>query len=108
MLGKKHPAEGRNPGSDSPVVPFNSSRSYNVLFLESKSTEPPAQIRAFEDSWTWDRQAVETLDELTQTAPASLVNLLKCLRAVPGPFPYEVGTSTGFIQMSRANGNNSR
>lgn len=52
--------------------PFNSSRNYNVLFRDSNGTEPPAQIRAFEDSWTWDQEAVETLEDLTRTAPASL------------------------------------
>ena len=41
--------------------PFNSSRNYNVLFRETNGTDAPAQIRAFEDSWTWDRQALETL-----------------------------------------------
>ena len=30
--------------------PFNSNRSYNVLFREAKGTESEAQIEAFEDS----------------------------------------------------------
>lgn len=57
--------------------PFNSSRNYNVLFRESNGTDAPAQIRAFEDSWTWNLQAVETLEELMQTAPPALVSLLQ-------------------------------
>jgi site-specific DNA-methyltransferase (adenine-specific) len=31
--------------------PFNSNRSYNVLFKEAGKGESPAQIEAFEDTW---------------------------------------------------------
>ena len=31
--------------------PFNSSRSYNVLFKEESGQESGAQITAFEDTW---------------------------------------------------------
>ena len=33
--------------------PFNSNRSYNVLFKEAKGGEAEAQIEAFEDTWHW-------------------------------------------------------
>ncbi len=33
--------------------PFNSSRSYNLLFKQVKGEPSPAQIHAFEDTWTW-------------------------------------------------------
>ncbi len=33
--------------------PFNSSRSYNLLFKQVKGDPSPAQIHAFEDTWTW-------------------------------------------------------
>ena len=67
--------------------PFNSSRNYNVLFRETNGTDARSQIRAFEDSWTWDRQAVETLEELTQTAPAPLVDLLNAFVPFLGRSP---------------------
>lgn len=35
--------------------PFNSNRSYNVLFKESRGTESEAQIQAFEDTWHWGK-----------------------------------------------------
>ncbi len=35
--------------------PFNSKRSYNVLFKRKSGEEPAAQIQAFDDSWTWDQ-----------------------------------------------------
>jgi site-specific DNA-methyltransferase (adenine-specific) len=33
--------------------PFNSSRNYNLLFKQVKGELSPAQIMAFEDTWTW-------------------------------------------------------
>ncbi|MEW6338263.1 MAG: DNA methyltransferase [Acidobacteriota bacterium] len=33
--------------------PFNSARSYNLLFKQVKGEPSPAQIHAFEDTWTW-------------------------------------------------------
>lgn len=34
--------------------PFNSNRSYNVLFREESGADSPAQMTAFEDTWHWD------------------------------------------------------
>lgn len=33
--------------------PFNSNRSYNLLFKDEKGVQAPSQIRAFEDTWSW-------------------------------------------------------
>ena len=33
--------------------PFNSNRSYNVLFREVTGASSEAQIEAFEDTWKW-------------------------------------------------------
>ena len=44
--------------------PFNSNRSYNVLFKESRGAEAEAQIEAFEDSWHWTTHTAETYDEV--------------------------------------------
>lgn len=34
--------------------PFNSNRSYNVLFKNEAGTESESQITAFEDTWHWN------------------------------------------------------
>ena len=34
--------------------PFKSQQSYNVLFKESTGAPEAAQIKAFEETWTWD------------------------------------------------------
>ncbi|HEY7343449.1 MAG TPA: DNA methyltransferase [Ktedonobacterales bacterium] len=39
--------------------PFNSSRSYNVLFKNENGAESDAQIEAFEDTWHWTRNGAE-------------------------------------------------
>lgn len=35
--------------------PFNSKATYNVLFGEQNGSKAAAQIKAFEDTWRWDR-----------------------------------------------------
>jgi site-specific DNA-methyltransferase (adenine-specific) len=39
--------------------PFNSNRSYNVLFRD-ESGHSEAQIEAFEDTWHWGETAEQT------------------------------------------------
>ncbi|HEY2847955.1 MAG TPA: hypothetical protein VGI80_09060 [Pyrinomonadaceae bacterium] len=33
--------------------PFNSNRSYNVLFKDESGIEADSQIKAFDDTWHW-------------------------------------------------------
>lgn len=44
--------------------PFNSNATYNVLFAEQDGAEAAAQIRAFEDTWIWDRSASAAYEEV--------------------------------------------
>lgn len=44
--------------------PFNSNRTYNVLFRDESGREAEAQIEAFEDTWHWSHTAEETYHEL--------------------------------------------
>ena len=43
--------------------PFNSDRSYNVIFREAAGVDAEAQIEAFGDTWHWTAHTVETFDE---------------------------------------------
>ena len=56
--------------------PFNSNRDYNVIFKEATGEESEAQLQAFSDSWHWTAKTQETLEELTETAPSKLVDLI--------------------------------
>jgi len=68
--------------------PFNSQQSYNVLFKEAAGTLAAAQIRAFEDTWTWDTAANEALTRIhqDQAVPAPLVELMKTEAATAGTY----------------------
>ena len=42
--------------------PFNSNATYNVLFAQKDGSQSSAQIRAFEDTWQWDENAIWTYE----------------------------------------------
>lgn len=59
--------------------PFNSNADYNVIFTEPGGEQSQAQIRAFDDTWQWDRIACEeALKDLGgQTGKPELVELIQ-------------------------------
>ena len=59
--------------------PFNSSRSYNVLFADESGKESQAQITAFEDTWHWDQSAARTYHEMIQNGPLDVVKVIGSL-----------------------------
>ncbi|MCY4009987.1 MAG: DNA methyltransferase [Anaerolineaceae bacterium] len=59
--------------------PFNSNRSYNVLFKDESGRDSEAQITAFEDSWHWGRSTEELYSELLGSAPARVARVLAAL-----------------------------
>ena len=64
--------------------PFNSNRSYNVLFREEGGEESEAQITAFEDSWHWNPMAEHTYQELVTQAPERVGSMIDALRQFIG------------------------
>jgi DNA modification methylase len=58
--------------------PFNSNRSYNVLFREETGAASAAQIEAFEDTWNW-AGAAPTYDEVIRGPHQSVARVLKAL-----------------------------
>ena len=46
--------------------PFNSARSFNVLFAEQDGTRAAAQIKVFEDTWQWDSAAAAAYEEVVE------------------------------------------
>jgi len=64
--------------------PFNSKQSYNILFAEKNGTQSPAQIKAFEDTWHWDRKAEETYREIEENLPKEIADLIRALRSFLG------------------------
>lgn len=50
--------------------PFKSDQDYNILFAERNGSQAAAQIKAFEDTWHWDKVSAATYQEIVETGPA--------------------------------------
>ena len=46
--------------------PFNSAQNYNAFFQEKDGSAAASQIRAFEDTWSWNMDAEAVYKELTE------------------------------------------
>jgi len=64
--------------------PFNSNRSYNVLFKDESGTSSDAQITAFDDSWHWGDTAQQTYEDLITNAPANVASMINSLHQFIG------------------------
>ncbi|MCB8916942.1 MAG: restriction endonuclease [Ardenticatenaceae bacterium] len=60
--------------------PFNSKRTYNVLFKDESGKDSEAQITAFDDTWHWDAVAEATYYELITEAPDTVSRMIGALR----------------------------
>jgi len=64
--------------------PFNSNRSYNVLFKEESGMEAEAQIHAFEDTWHWNEITEQTYHELVTENDSAVARMINALRSAIG------------------------
>ncbi|MFF8032464.1 DNA methyltransferase [Streptomyces sp. NPDC016626] len=65
--------------------PFNSNRSYNVLFKEKSGEESPAQMEAFDDTWTWSHETESLyIDLLNGDTPLAVKDALEAMRKLLG------------------------
>lgn len=64
--------------------PFNSSRSYNVLFKDETGHAADAQLTAFEDTWHWNAKTQELYHELVTRGPERLAIMIGALREAIG------------------------
>ena len=64
--------------------PFNSNRSYNVLFKDESGTEAQAQITAFEDTWHWNSATEKVYQELVTVGEARMSSVISALREAIG------------------------
>src|SRR5437867_3646349 len=65
--------------------PFNSNRSYNVLFADRSGTKDTAQIHAFEDSWTWTPETERLYTDLLRGAvPAKVADTVQAMHGMIG------------------------
>lgn len=65
--------------------PFNSNRSYNVLFQNRTGLEAEAQIHAFGDTWTWSQSTEKEYEHLmTGGAPARVADAIQAMHGPGG------------------------
>lgn len=65
--------------------PFNSNRSYNVLFGRTHAAGASAQIEAFDDTWTWTHETEQIYTQMQQGgAPAKVADALRAMRDLVG------------------------
>ena len=64
--------------------PFNSNRSYNILFKDESGKESEAQLTAFEDTWHWNEAAERTFNELVTEAPVQVQRMIGAFRQFLG------------------------
>jgi site-specific DNA-methyltransferase (adenine-specific) len=60
--------------------PFNSNRSYNVLFKDESGREADAQVEAFEDTWHWGDEAEHTYDALVMNGAPHISSIMAAMR----------------------------
>ena len=63
--------------------PFKSDKDYSVLFAEQNGSRSKAQIKAFKDSWRWDRAAAEAY-EATVEAGGKVSRAMQAFRKFLG------------------------
>ena len=68
--------------------PFNSNRSYNVLFKEESGKESESQITAFDDTWHWGEQAEEIYAELVTEINGQVGQMLSLIHISEPTRPY--------------------
>ncbi|MGI8750961.1 MAG: DNA methyltransferase [Acidimicrobiales bacterium] len=85
--------------------PFNSNRSYNVLFKATSGQESQAQIEAFDDTWHWSQQAEALYESLVAGgAPIKVADAIEAMRKLLGPndvLAYLVMMAAGLVELHR-------
>jgi site-specific DNA-methyltransferase (adenine-specific) len=84
--------------------PFNSNRTYNVLFKEKSGQASAAQLEAFGDTWQWDTAAVATFDALRLGPHQRVGKMINALKEFIGPndmMAYLVMMTARLIELHR-------
>lgn len=63
--------------------PFNSNANYNIIFGTENGI--PAQLRAFQDTWTWDAVAQSRVDALSRATAHPASKAVRALYGLLGP-----------------------
>ena len=64
--------------------PFKSNQDYNVLFPEQNRSRSAAQIKAFKDTWRWDQAAAAAHQEVVESGPQRVSQVMQGFRTFLG------------------------
>lgn len=86
--------------------PFNSNRSYSLLFKEQSGNEAQAQMEAFDDTWTWSQESEAALEEIIDDphVPSTVKDCMEALRRLLGDnevLAYLVMMSARLVELRR-------
>jgi len=84
--------------------PFNSNKSYNILFKENGGIESEAQIKAFTDTWHWTQAAENAYHDIVTNGPLKISQLIGALHDAIGQndvMAYLVMMTTRLIELHR-------
>jgi site-specific DNA-methyltransferase (adenine-specific) len=59
--------------------PFSSKKDYNIIFKEPTGELSAAQIKAFSDTWHWDKAAEDTFQDIILNAPPKVAKLIDAI-----------------------------
>ena len=86
--------------------PFNSNKSYNVLFAHKETgAAAEAQIEAFDDTWTWDHETEQQYIALIHgAAPSKVADAISAMHGLLGPsdvLAYLVMMTPRLVELNR-------
>lgn len=85
--------------------PFNSNRSYNVIFARNASSSDTAQIQAFDDTWRWTQVTeIQYLDLVNGGAPTAVGDALRAMHTLVGEndaLAYLVNMAPRLVELHR-------
>lgn len=84
--------------------PFQSGRTYNVLFKDTQGQDSEAQIRAFQDTWQWTPATAATYHALLTHAAPHVATMIEALYKIIKPSPmlaYLVMMAVRLVELHR-------
>ena len=84
--------------------PFNSNRTYNVLFKQESGQAAESQLAAFEDTWHWNDAAGRTYQALIESGPPNVERLIRAFYEFIGPsqmMAYLVMMAARLVELRR-------
>jgi len=83
--------------------PFNSNATYNVLFAERNGSGAAAEIKAFDDTWTWGQPAAQAYQEVVEAGgqPAEAMQAFRLLLGDNDMLAYLAMMAPRLIELRR-------